>query len=56
MPPLPTLSKGRGTMHPCSGVPVCATAELQKTLCAGVVAGTRFITPKKTTTLSKPLA
>jgi len=25
-------------------------------LCAGVVGGTRFITPKKTTTLTKPLA
>jgi len=38
------------------GVKICATAEQQKTLFAGVVAGTRFITPKITTTLTKTLA
>ena len=38
------------------GVKICATAEQQKTLCAGVVAGTRFMTPKIATTLTKTLA
>jgi len=37
-------------------VKICATAEQQKTLCAGAVAGTRFITPKIANTLTKPLA
>jgi len=38
------------------GVQICATAEKQKTLCAGVVAGTRFIRAKTATTLTKTLA
>ena len=37
-------------------VKICATAEKQKTLCAGVVAGTRIITPKTATPLTNTLA
>ena len=37
-------------------VKICATAQKQKTLCAGAVAGTHFITPKIATTLTKTLA
>jgi len=36
--------------------PCMRNCGVTKTLCAGVVAGTRIITLKKTTTLTKPLA
>jgi len=38
------------------GVKIYATAWQKKTLCTGLVEGTRFITPKKATTLTKTLA